>query len=488
MGKEKKSEKEIGYKELKGKSFSERLRMTPVKNWVKLALIVALILFFMVWSSAWWLLLLIPLAVDVYVTKYVYWSKWKNEQTNPVMKTVAEWVDAIVFALVAVYFIHNYFFQNYKIPTPSLEKTLLVGDLLLVNKLSYGPREPMTPLSFPLVHHTFPILNCQSYIENPQWEYSRLKGFGEVQRNDIVVFNFPAGDTVALLAPNQDYYSAVNYFGRDHVWNNPDKFGEIKYRPVDRRENYVKRCVALPGDTFLLKDGVVFVNGVQADDIETLQFNYYVETSQLLSQKVFEKLNVRVADRMLINEEIGGVTYLQNMGYVDSVTGSLNYVYRVPLTQGAVDQLKRNNKVVSIRREPVEAGGKTFPFEREDGWTRDDYGPLCIPKQGVTVELNMYNLPLYEKIIRNYELNDLRVDGGEIFINGKKCDQYTFKMDYYWMMGDNRHNSADSRYWGFVPMDHIVGKPVYILLSFDEDKSFFKSIRWDRVLTKVHPD
>jgi signal peptidase I len=308
---------------------------------------------------------------------------------------------------------------------------------------------------------------------------------GEVERNDIVVFNYPAGDTVALLSPNQDYYSMVNIYGRDAVWNNPDKFGEIQYRPVDRRENYVKRCVALPGDEFQMKDGVVYVNGIQADDIETLQFNYFVETTRSLDAKLLSKLNVRKADRMLINMEMNGLEFLVNAGYADSTGSVKNFVYRLPLTKSAVETLKKNKSVVSVRLEPVEWGGKTFPYERKDGWTRDNYGPLTIPKQGATVSLDLNNLPLYERIIRNYELNDLEVKDGEIYINGKKSDSYTFKMDYYWMMGDNRHNSADSRYWGFVPMDHIVGKPLFIFLSWDEDA---RKVRWDRIFTKVHPD
>jgi signal peptidase I len=478
------AKKEIGYLELKGRTFAERLRMAPAKQWVKLALCLVLILFFAAWSNAWWLLAFIPLALDVFITKYVHWSAWK-ESKHPWLQKVAEWVDAIVFALVVVYVFHTYLFQNYKIPTPSLEKTLLVGDFLVVSKLSYGPREPMTPLSFPLAQHTLPFFNCKSYIENPQWEYSRLKGLGEVERNDIVVFNYPAGDTVALLSPNQDYYSMVNIYGRDAVWDNPDKFGEIQYRPVDRRENYVKRCVALPGDEFQMKDGVVYVNGIQADDIETLQFNYFVETTRSLDAKLLSKLNVRKADRMLINMEMNGLEFLVNAGYADSTGSVKNFVYRLPLTKSAVETLKKNKSVVSVRLEPVEWGGKTFPYERKDGWTRDNYGPLTIPKQGATVSLDLNNLPLYERIIRNYELNDLEVKDGEIYINGKKSDSYTFKMDYYWMMGDNRHNSADSRYWGFVPMDHIVGKPLFIFLSWDEDA---RKVRWDRIFTKVHPD
>lgn len=489
MTNEKSTDKErkgIGYKEMKGKPFVERLRMIEGKQWVKFALIVALIIFFLVWSGAWWLLLLIPLAVDIYLTKYVNWTAWK-ETKNPVLRKIAEWTDAILFALVAVYVINLYLFQNYKIPSPSLEKTLLVGDFLFVSKVSYGPREPMTPISFPLAQHTLPFFNCKSYLEKPQWEYKRLKGLGEVKRNDIVVFNYPAGDTVALNAPNQDYYAMVNAYGREYVWQNPQKFGEIVTRPVDRRENYVKRCVGLPGDTLQIIDGVVHIDGKAAEKIETLQFNYFVESTQLFDEKMLDKMHIRREDRQLINSEPGGVRFLAESGYADSM-GQMNYVYRLPLTAENKKIFEKRSSVVSVKREPVFMGGKTFPYSRQDGWTRDDYGPIVIPQIGATVTLDDNTLPLYESIIRNYELNDLQVRDGKIYINGVESREYTFKMDYYWMMGDNRHNSADSRYWGFVPEDHIVGKPIFIWLSLDEDQPFPKNIRWSRLFTFVHPD
>ena len=480
---EREEKKEVDYAALKGKSFTERVKMAPAKQWVKLAIVALIVLFFFVWSGAWWLLLFLPLAFEIYITKYVHWSAWK-ESKNPALRKIAEWVDAIVFALVAVYVINLFLFQNYKIPSPSLEKTLLVGDFLFVSKVSYGPREPMTPLSFPLAQHTLPFFNCKSYIEKPHWEYKRLAGLGEVQRNDIVVFNYPAGDTVALLAPNQDYYTMVNAYGRDYVWGNPQKFGEIVTRPVDRRENYVKRCVALPGDTMQIIDGVVHIDGKPAENIKTLQFNYFVETTSMLDEKLLEKLHIRKDDQLIINSEPGGIRFLQECGYVDSL-GQLNYVYRLPLTDESKSVLEKKNTVVSVKLEPVYMGGKTFPYSRNDGWTRDNYGPVCIPAAGATVKLDSLSLPLYEAIIRNYELNDLQVKADGIYINGEKADSYTFKMNYYWMMGDNRHNSADSRYWGFVPEDHIVGKPIFIWLSLDEDKSFPHNIRWSRIFTWV---
>lgn len=492
---EDKKTKSIGYKDLKGKTFQERLQMMTVKRWVKFALVLFLIIFFFVWSGAWWLWLLVPLAFDIFVTKYVNWNRWK-ESKNPTLRSIADWVDAIVFALVAVYVINLYFFQNYKIPSPSLEKTLLVGDYLLVSKVSYGPREPITPLSFPLVQHTVPVLGCKSYIEKPQWDYKRLRGFGDVKRNDIVVFNFPAGDTVATKMQQADYYSLVYNYGREAVNKKKAIFGDIVTRPVDRRENYVKRCVALPGDTLQIIDGVVHIDGKAAEDIEGLQFNYYVETSSLMfNDKMLDRFHIRKADVRLINKEsypgpmhneISGEDLLRNIGYGDSL-GAVNYVYKVPLTSENLKKLSADPSVLSIKRDPL-LYGKTFPLDREDGWNRYNYGPIWMPKAGATVALNMDNLPLYERIIRAYELNKLEVKDSVIYINDQPANSYTFKMNYYWMMGDNRDNSSDSRFWGFVPEDHIVGKPIFIWLSVDEDKGFPRNIRWSRLFTKVHPN
>lgn len=464
------------------KTFMERVRSASTKQWVKFALVMLLILGFLVWSGAWWLLLLIPFAVDIYITKYVPWGGWKKSE-NPLLKWLADWVDAIVFALVAVYIVNLYIFQNYKIPSPSLEKTLRVGDFLFVSKMSYGPRCPMTPLSFPLAQHTLPILNIKSYIDKPQWEYKRLKGFGDVQRGDIVVFNFPAGDTVALKAQNSDYYTLTHAFGRDEVWRNKRKFGDIVVRPVDRRENYVKRCVGLPGDSLQIIDGVVYTNGVPEKEIPGLQANYLVETQSAISPKTFEKLGIRKDDRFLLND----VMNVREYGYGDSL-GSVPFVYRLPLTKEALAEMKKLSIVRSIQDEPDLFSGETFPLNMQKNWTRDDFGPIYIPKRGATVSLDLNNLPLYEQIIRNYEGNELKVENGQIYINGAVANSYTFKMDYYWMMGDNRHNSADSRFWGYVPEDHIVGKPIFIWLSLDEDKSFPSNIRWSRMFTKVHAD
>ncbi len=469
------------------KGFAQRIGEAEVKQWIKFAVATLICIASTIWSGALWILLFIPVLGDLYITKYIRWGAWKQSK-NPVVRTVAEWLDAILFALVAVYLINTFFFQNYKIPTSSLEKSLLVGDFLFVSKMSYGSRVPMTPLSFPLTQHTLPVLNTKSYIECPQWEYRRLKGFGEVKLHDIVVFNFPAGDTVALNRQETDYYSLVHEHGREAVWNKPQKFGKIVVRPVDRRENYVKRAVALPGDTLQIIDGTIFLNGKKEAEVPGVQYCYLVETSTYISDKIFESLQVSNDDRMLINSNPNNYLWamLRHL-YQPNSSGRFNNVYRIPLTAEALEKLKKIKSVVSINREPASVfGGKTFPLTMNNGWTRDNFGPIWMPEKGVTVTINTDNLPLYEQIIRNYERNKLEVKDGRIFINDVPATDYTFKMDYYWMMGDNRHNSADSRYWGFVPEDHIVGKPVFIWLSLDKDGSWFSSVRWNRIFKWVH--
>jgi signal peptidase I len=326
-------------------------------------------------------------------------------------------------------------------------------------------------------------------VEWIKWDYQRLCGLGSVQRNDIVVFNFPAGDTVAVKVQNPDYYTLVNEVGREQLWGNPAYFGEIIARPVDRRENYVKRCVALPGDTFSIENGVVHINGIAQDTFAGIQHNYLVEVEN--SRDIdFDKLGIRKQDRRLVNVQNNGEAWLSMLGYQDSVSGRVRtLVYDIPLTREALEKVRRNQSVLSIKKESdLMSGGKMFPLNGNHKWTKNNYGPIVIPKKGVTIPLSIDLLPLYEQIIRNYELNDLKVENGQILINDIPSDNYTFKMDYYWMMGDNRDNSADSRYWGFVPEDHIVGKPIFIWLSIDEDKPFPSSIRWSRIFTMVHPN
>ena len=451
----------------------------PAKNWIKCAIWSLIYVLFIAWVGNYWWLLLLPFIVDIFVTRFIPWDFWKKTK-NKVLYTIFSWIDAIVFALVAVYFINLYLFQNYQIPTSSLEKSLLVGDFLFVSKASYGPRIPNTPFSFPLVQHTFPEImgGGKSYIEKPQWKYRRLKGWDSVTKGDIVVFNFPAGDTVATKMQNPDYYTLCYRYGRNMVHSRKDIFGDIVWRPVDRRENYVKRCVATPGDTLQIRNNVIYINGKIEDNHEGVQFNYYVQTNgSMITESMFEKLHISKDDQhAVLGNNPNELFLLTSLGFDVNKP-----IYHFPMTYNAKTLLEKQAMIVKIMLEPEQVGGRVFPLKANYGWSRDNFGPLYIPKKGATVALTMENLPIYEQIIRNYECNTLEVKDNTIYINHKASDSYTFKMDYYWMMGDNRHNSADSRFWGFVPEDHIVGRPVLVWLSLDKDKSLFQGkIRWNR--------
>ncbi|MDR1585589.1 MAG: S26 family signal peptidase [Prevotellaceae bacterium] len=486
------------------KSFSERLKQTP-KQWIKVSVWSLIYILFIIWVGNFWWLLLLPVIFDAFITKYVPWSWWKGLKNKPLL-SVMGWVDAIAFALVAVYFINTYLFQNYQIPTSSLEKTLLVGDFLFVSKASYGPRVPNTPLSFPLVQHTFPLINTKSYFEKPQWEYKRLKGFDTIERNDIVVFNFPTGDTVPVKLINMttDDYYATSYkigqnvaaqnnldlsenpnkrailqsFGRDYIKNHPGDFGEIIWRPVDRRENYVKRCVGTPGDTLEIRNNKIFVNGKAEEKHAGVQYNYFVQTDgTLLNENIIQKLGISKQDGDPKTKTVSNPQLLTALGLDPALPA-----YHFPLTEEMYNNLQ---KVRGVNRIVIEPSwmyeSLVFPVGGGKPWTRDNYGPVYIPKRGASIKLTLEDLPVYERIISVYENNKLEVRDSVIYINDQIAAEYTFKMDYFWMMGDNRHNSLDSRYWGFVPEDHVVGRPVFVWLSLDKDKSLFGGkIRWNR--------
>ena len=459
------------------------------KQWIKFGIATFLYLLFTLWMQNAWLLLGLILIVDIFLTQYIPWGAWKQSK-NPQIRSILGWVDDIVFALVAVYFINIFVFQNYQIPSSSLEKSLLVGDYLFVSKLSYGPRVPNTPIAFPLVQNTFPIFNCKSYLDWPEWGYKRVKGLGEVKRDDIVVFNFPAGDTVALKVQNPDYYTLVKEYGRDYVWEDKATFGDVIYRPVDKRENYVKRCIGMPGDTIEIRNNQVFIDGKAAKNPEKLLYNYFIETDgSMLSEEQFRLLDISKDDRVLINGN-NNANLMSFLGIQPNAQGQFNPVYHFPMTQKALETAKKLPIIKQVIIEPDSFGGATyFPVDYSTGWSRDNYGPLWIPKKGATIPLTEENIGLYSRCIRNYEGNTLEEKEGKAYINGQPADSYTFKYDYYWMMGDNRHNSADSRSWGFVPEDHIVGKPIMIWLSLDKDRGIFDGgIRWNRMFRWVHPD
>lgn len=415
-----------------------------------------------IWIGNYWLLLGLPIFFDYHITQKVNWTFWKKRGVKK-RSALVEWVDAIIFAVVAATLIRMFFIEAYTIPTSSMEKSLLIGDFLFVSKVSYGPKLPNTPLSFPFVHHTLPFTkNTKSYVEWIKRPYHRLAGLGDVKRYDAVVFNFPEGDTVALNEQAQSYYHLQRVYGRDRLWKENYLFGDIVSRPVDKRENYIKRCVGIPGDTLQVKNGVLFVNGETQMPIEQMQYSYFIQTTSPISNRVFDELKVSREDRSHMP---------------------------TPLTNEAVEKLSKLKNVQAINRRVDTQhdfiSNSVFPNDPRFVWTQDNFGPLWVPKKGSTVELNIDNLPLYKRIIHAYEGNMLNVKDSTIYINGEPTTSYTFKMDYYFMMGDNRHNSADSRFWGFVPEDHIVGKALFIWLSLDKDKKFPRNIRWDRMFSSI---
>ena len=478
----------------------EKAKLNMKVQWTKLIVVLALYLLFLLWVKSWLGLIVVPLIYDVYITKKIRWQWWKDAE-RPV-RFVMSWVDALVFALVAVYFINQFFFQNFVIPSSSLEKSLLTGDYLFVSKVSYGPRIPQTPLTMPLTQHTLPVANIKSYIEWPHWDYRRVKGFGNVKLNDIVVFNYPAGDTICSEPPYnaQDYYQIAydigyqiweqeraeqfdirnlnrqqqyDFFkdifakGRRYIVNNPNTFGDIGSRPTDRRENYVKRCVGLPGQTLQIRNRIVYLDGKPNKEPDNVQYTYHLELQKGVSTfDLMERYDDLLKELYISQEDLA----------------SLNSTGVIPLTRHAVSELSKHKEIVkSIKINTAAEVGDLYPLNAVTGWTRDNYGPIWIPKKGATIDLNMDNIAVYERPIKVYEGNELDVKNGQIYINGRLAKKYTFKLDYYWMMGDNRHNSADSRYWGFVPEDHIVGKPIFIWWSSDPDRKGFKGIRWKRL-------
>ena len=449
-------------------SLKERLGRVKTTRWLRFGAVAVIYVLWTLWMGNPLLLLGLLLLGDIYLTQFLPWGAWKGLE-NKTLRTIMSWIDAIIYALVLVYFLFLFIGQNYQIPSSSLEKSLLTGDFLWVNKVTYGPRVPQTPLHFPLAQNTLPILNCKSYIETPQLPYHRLKGLRNVERMDIVVFNFPAGDTVALKCPNPDYYTLCQERGRDVVWNNKEIFGDIIYRPVDRRDNYVKRCLGLPGETLQIRDGIVYINGKAVPQPKNVQYFYYVETDgTFIDEDLYDELGISMDDR-----------HGQGNQYI------------LPLTAAMKQTLESKPWVQTIQRIQPDAGETliTYPVGVDYGWTHANYGPIWIPKKGAKVDLTVQNLPLYERCIKNYEGNTLEVKGGQIYINGKVATSYTFKMDYYWMQGDNRDNSLDSRYWGFVPEDHIVGTPSIILISFDKDHTLLDGgIRWNRIFKMPNPD
>jgi len=435
-------------------------------KWVRLAFWSVLYIAWVIWLGNWWWILGLGIIFDLCITKKVKWAFWKKEyKEGEKRNALLDWLDAIIFAVIFVTFLNIFFFQAFKIPSSSMERTLYTGDHLFVSKLTYGPRMPQTPLTIPFTHNV--IGRKESYSTLIQSDYRRLKGFRSVQRGDIVVFGFPNGDTVLTKAPAEDYHFWVRTYGRE---NTISRLGPIKVRPMDKKDHYVKRCVALPGDTLSVKDGLVYVNGQQQEVWPGVQLTYRVVTNgERINGRILGELGINPSECMFDSRIPGYMA----MPLTDS---ALSKVCSLAL----VSEVTPNLELVS----PI-SGKDIFPFTGTTGWTRDFFGPLWIPSKGATVILNAETLPFYRRIIKDYEHNTLEETPEGIFVNGESAETYTFKQDYYFMMGDNRHNSLDSRYWGFVPEDHIVGTPSIIWLSTDKGKPFPRNIRWNRFLRVV---
>ena len=366
------------------------------------------------------------------------WKFWdKKDKNEPKKKKSAarEWTDAIIFAVIAATLIRTLFIEAYTIPTESMERSLLVGDFLFVSKVNYGARTPMTPIAFPFAHHTMPITGTKAYWDGVKLPYYRLPGFSTVKKGDVVVFNYP--------------------MEADAPFN----------RPVDKRENYIKRCQATPGDTLSIADAQVFVNGKANPQPPESQINYEVTTDgSMVNSKTWEELHVTLPE--------------QNPYYT--------------MTAASAAALKQYSNIKQVKahvtpKDSIGDGGAVFPYDPHYAkWNQDNYGPIIVPKKGWTVKLDSLSLPFYKRAITVYEGNKLELKGKDVYINGNKADSYTFKMNYYWMMGDNRHNSYDSRFWGFVPEDHIVGKAIFVWMSWDDNASFLHKIRWSRLFMGIH--
>lgn len=427
--------------------------------------------------------------------KYTGNVNWKQDKKGG----GREWADALLFAIVVAFIVRTFVFEAFTIPTPSMEKSMLVGDYLFVSKARYGAKIPETPISFPLTHHTLPILNVPSYLDWQKLDYHRLPGWSDVELGDPVVFNYPLGDTVITQDEVTSWYQYKRNFGYQMAGSQakfmeaPEKYMEsaakrmqmddrfsVVVRPKDKKENYVKRCVGMPGQVLEIQDGLLLLDGEPMREIPGLQHDY----------KTFTSLSVTNATLDKLKDEFG----INYSDFRRDINGKLiRDPYIVSLTEEQFGNMKSLNYVDSIFIDwaPAESSFKQgiwalFPNHPDYSWSVDNFGPLKIPAKGMTIELNMDNLPLYRRAIEAYEENELKVKDGKILINGTESSSYTFTLDYYWMMGDNRHRSQDSRYFGFVPEDHVVGRPSFVWLSLDQELGLFDGkIRFSRMFKGV---
>jgi signal peptidase I len=455
-------------------------------------------------------LVILTLGFYIYYINYATDATYNANRSIKPRSELGEWISSITFAIIAATLVHTYFMQPFTIPTSSLEKTLLIGDYLFVSKFHYGARVPSTVISAPMVHDTLPFIgksflsdseNKDSWKNKLSLPYTRLPGIQKIKRNDIVCFNWPADSLKTMWGDNS---------------------GEFTYKPVDKKTNYVKRCVGIAGDTLELRNGYVYINGKKNElpDRAKLQFYYTYEAKSKIDGSSFPRFLVdkertyvfKILSEYWNNQKVqeafktqASLTKIGSDSIYTEVAGfvapnlaqklkmiSVENKININLTDDEVAKLKKFSKTVSLTKINYASDDAIFPNIKDYGWSQDNMGPFYIPEAGATITLNSETLPFYEQIIKNYENNDLQVIDDNIFINGEKTNSYTFQQDYYWLMGDNRHNSLDARYWGFVPFDHVLGKPVMIWFSWDADAGSFgdkiKSIRWDRMFTTVGGD
>ena len=439
------------------------------------------------------------LGLYIFYINYATEATFNSDRSLKPRSELGEWISSITFAIIAATLVHTYFMQPFTIPTSSLEKSLLVGDYLFVSKFHYGARVPSTVIAAPMVHDSLPFTGTKSYLKSPQLPYTRLPGLQKIKNNDIVCFNWPA-DSLATM------------------WG--DTSGKFTYKPFDKKTNYVKRSVGIAGDSLEMKNGYIYINGKKNDlpYRAKLQFYYTFECKEPISQSSFPKFLLnkertgvyKILSEYWDNEKVqnaikenGSLSKIGEDSLYTEVAGGINPQFaqrlkmisvenkiNINMTNEEVERLKKYPLTVSVKKVNHDADNAIFPHVKELGWSQDNFGPIYIPKKGATVELNSETIPFYEQIIKNYEGNNLMVNGTDIFVNGQKSTSYTFKQDYYYLIGDNRHNSLDARYWGYVPFDHVLGKPVMIWFSWDADAPSFsaklKSIRWDRMFTTVH--
>ena len=446
-------------------------------------------------------LVIATLGLYIFYINYNTDAEYNAERSIKPRSELGEWVSSIAFAIIAATLVHTYFMQPFTIPTSSLEKSLLVGDYLFVSKFHYGARVPSTVIAAPMVHDSLPFTGTASYLKKPQLPYTRLPGLQKIKNNDIVCFNWPA-DSLATM------------------WG--DTSGKFTYKPVDKKTNYVKRSVGIAGDSLEMRNGYFFINGKKNElpYRAKLQFYYTFECKQPISQSTYPKFLLnkertgvyKILSEYWNNDKVqeaikknGNLSKIGEDSLYTEVAGGVNpqfaqrlkminvdHKININLTEEEVIRLEKYPLTVSVKKINHSPDNAIFPHVKKLGWSQDNFGPIYIPKKGATVKLDSESIPFYKQIIKNYESNDLVINGEDIFINGEKTDSYTFKQDYFYLIGDNRHNSLDARYWGYVPFDHVLGKPVMIWFSWDANAPSFtaklKSIRWNIMFTTVGGD